>query len=318
MLRFHPAERTFMRMIAALAIASIVLGTWKGVAFDPSSMVSPAIFSIAFIALGQYYRIFRNGERIALVATVIGLFAPWSFVVSIFNILLLPRQNAAIDALLVQWDAMLGYSWPEFCAWYAQYPMLVDITRGVYKLTLLQLLFTLMFLGLANDKRRLHTAALALIFTSLVTVFFWALFPSNGASAYWTLDPEIDRLVRPVVDSAYGAELKRQLVESVASISQIKAKGMIAFPSFHTIMALMTLIAVWPYWIPRVLLLAVNAILLPGILAFGGHHLMDVFGGAAVTVACWLVAARVYHAQQAHELTATKTIAEAPTVATAS
>ncbi len=307
-----------MMVIAALAIASIVLGVWKGVAFDPSSMVFPLVFSFVFIALGQYYRIFRDGERIALMAIVIGLFAPWSFVASIFNILLLPRQNAAIDPLLVQWDAMLGYSWPEFCAWYARYPMLADITRSVYNLTLAQLLFTVMFLGLANDRQRLHTVTLALIFASLVTLFFWALFPSNGASAYWTLDPEIDRLVQPVVDSAYGAELKRQLVESVTAISQIEAKGMIAFPSFHTIMALMTLIAVWPYMIPRVLLLGINAILFPGILVFGGHHLMDVFGGVAATIVCWFVAVRVYRAQEAHELTATNAISATPAAATAS
>lgn len=312
MLRFHPAERTFIMAIAGIAIACIVLGIWKGVAFDPSSMLAPAVFSFAFIMLGQYYRVARDGERIALVAIIVGLFAPWSFVVSIYNILLLPRHMATIDPLLVEIDAMLGYSWPELCAWYAQYPFLSDITRSVYQLTLLQLLFSLMFLGLANDRRRLHTAALALIIASLATVFCWALFPSSGASAYWTLDPEIDRAVRPVVNSVYGAELNRQLVEGVTHISQIKAKGMIAFPSFHTVMALMTLIAAWPYRIPRYLLIGINIILLPGILVFGGHHLVDVLGGFVLTVACWFLAVRIYRAQEAYEPTKATAATAAP------
>lgn len=300
--RFHPAERTFMMVIAAFAVACLVLGLWKGVTFDPTGMLAPAVFSFAFIMLGQYYRVIRDGERIALVAIIVGLFAPWSFVASIYNILLLPRPMPAIDPFLVRLDAMLGFSWPAFCAWIAQYPLLADVTREVYKLTLLQLLFTLMFLGLAADRPRLHTAALALIVASLVTVFFWALFPSSGPTAYWTLDPDVERALRPVANTAYGAELTRQLSEGLHDVSQIKAKGMIAFPSFHTVMGLMTLVAAWPYRFPRYLLLAINAILLPGILAHGGHHLVDVFAGVGVTIASWFLAVRIYQAQEAHEL----------------
>lgn len=309
MLRFHPAERTILMLIAALAFACLVLVYLKDVTVDPSVFTSPVGFAVVFIALGQFYRVVRKGERIALMAITIGLFAPWSFVGWMFNILLLPRFTAPIDPLLVHLDARFGYSWPAVCAWIAQYPQLSDVLRAVYGLTLLQLLLAFMFLGHMLDRPRLHAAALAMVLASLMTVFCWALFPSNGASAYWTLDPEIHRIVRPVVSSAYGAELNRQLGLGVTDISNVTATGLIGFPSFHTVMALMSLVAVWPYRIPRYLLLALNAALLPAILIHGGHNLMDVFGGIAITFVSWFLGVRIYRAQEAYETARTNAVA---------
>ncbi|GLS33689.1 PAP2 superfamily protein [Mesorhizobium albiziae] len=301
MLRFHPAERTIMLATAALAVACFVLAYLKDVGIEPWTFTATGIFAVVAIALGQFYRIVRDGERIALTAIAIGLFAPWTFVGWTYNILLLPRYAAPIDPILVQADALFGYSWPAICAWIAQYPQISELLRQVYNLTLVQLLFTFMFLGFALDRPRLHAAAMAMVLASLMTIFCWGMFPSNGASAYWTLDPAIDRIVRPVVDSSYGAELNRQLVEGVRSVSDVKATGLIGFPSFHTVMALMTLVAAWPYRIARLVLIVVNAALFPAILIHGGHNLMDVFGGVAVTLISWFLAVRIYGAQDAHE-----------------
>ena len=302
MLRFYPAERSIMLATAALAVACFVLSDVKDVRIEPWTFTATGIFAVVSIALGQFYRIVRDGERVALTAMAIGLFFPWTFVGWTYNILLLPRYAAPIDPILVQADALFGYSWPAICTWIAQYPQLSELLRQVYNLTLVQLLFTFMFLGFALDRPRLHAAAMAMVLASLMTVFCWGLFPSNGASAYWTLDPAIDRIVRPVVDSSYGAELNRQLTEGVRSVLDVKATGLIGFPSFHSVMALMTLVAAWPYRIPRLVLIAVNTALFPAILIHGGHNLMDVFGGVAVTLVSWFLAVRIYRAQEAREM----------------
>lgn len=100
-----------------------------------------------------------------------------------------------------------------------------------------------------------------------------------------------------MVNSAYGSELNRLLVEGVSDISELRVTGLVGFPSFHTVMALMSLIAIWPYRLARLALIVVNTALLPAILIHGGHNLMDVLGGTVVTAVSWWLGLRVFEAQ---------------------
>lgn len=295
---FLPAERIILTVSLALTVVCLFLAWDKGVAVSLDDHRFAFLFASVTVAVGQFYRHVRKDERIAITAHMLPLFILYSVPASIFNILLLPRPSAPIDAMLVRMDAWFGYSWPAACAWISQYPLLSDVLRQIYTLTLVQILLSLLFLGLANDRRRLHAGALALMFASLITFFCWALFPSSGASAYWTLAPEVDRIVRPVVNSAYGAELNRLLVEGVKDVSSLKTTGLIGFPSFHTVMALMSLIAVWPYRPLRYVIIAMNTSLLPAILIHGGHNLMDVFGGTLITVTSWRLGLIVFDAEE--------------------
>ncbi|AZO54621.1 hypothetical protein EJ077_14975 [Mesorhizobium sp. M8A.F.Ca.ET.057.01.1.1] len=293
-----PAERTILAVVLALAAVCLFVAWDKDITVALDGYGFSTGFAIVMTALGQFYRRIRKAERIALTAHALALFILFSVVASLFNLLLLPRYSAPMDASLVWIDSWFGYSWPAACGWISRYPFLSDALRQVYSLTLAQVLFVFLFLGMANDRRQLHAAMFAMVFAALATIFCWALFPSSGASAYWTLDPEIDRVVRPVVDSAYGAELNRLLVEGIKDITAIKVTGLIGFPSFHTVMALMSLIAIWPYRFARFALILANAALLPAILIHGGHNLMDVFGGTVITIVCWRLGLLAFEAQQ--------------------
>jgi hypothetical protein len=293
-----PAEQTILGVVLALVAVCLFLAWDKDVTVALHSHLFSIGFAIVMTALGQFYRRVRKAERIALTSHALALFILFSVVASLFNLLLLPRHSAPIDATLVWIDSWFGYSWPDACAWISKYPFLSHTLRQIYSLTLAQILFVFLFLGMANDRKQLHAAMLAMVFAALATIFCWALFPSSGASAYWTLDPEIDRIVGPVVNSAYGAELNRLLVEGTKDISTMRVTGLIGFPSFHTVMALMSLVAMWPYPFVRLVLILVNATLLPAILVHGGHNLMDVFGGAVITMASWRVGLWAFEAQQ--------------------
>jgi hypothetical protein len=297
-MRLYPAERTILLVILALAIADAVLIAWKNVSVGIDFFAFSLIFAAVLIGVGQFYRQYRADERVALMAHIVALFIAYSTFGALFNVLLLPRPAPPIDEYLVRIDAWFGYSWPALCAFIADYPTMSAILRRVYQLTLVQLLFVFLFLGLMLDRRRLHAAALATVLASLFVIFFWAFFPSSGAGGYWSLAPEIDRIVRPLGNSELGAELNRLLREGVTDVSTLSTTGLIGFPSFHTVMALVTLLAVWPYRLARALMIGVNALLLPSILIHGGHHLTDVFGGIAVCWASWLLGLAIVDRQE--------------------
>ncbi len=84
-------------------------------------------------------------------------------------------------------------------------------------------------------------------------------------------------------------------------ISPKDSLGLIAAPSFHTVMAVQLAYAAWTLrWIwPWSLI--VNLLVLPSTIIHGGHHLVDVLGGFAAGV-LGIVAAQAFlrQAQATH------------------
>jgi hypothetical protein len=58
--------------------------------------------------------------------------------------------------------------------------------------------------------------------------------------------------------------------------------GLIGFPSFHTVMVVLTVNAVWE--IPIAGMLACNILVLVSVPADGGHHFVDIAGGTLVAI----------------------------------
>ncbi len=226
------------------------------------------------------------------------MFFLYSYVGSNLNVLLLPRPNPTMDAALVAIDARFGYSWPDALAWASRHPAISDFLRNIYLSTQTFLFLAFIAVGAFFDVRRLHKLALACVLGGLITVFFWAFFPTSGACAYWTLDPKIVEIVRPVAGSAYGAELNRLMAEGVTRLDNFNIKGLVGFPSFHTVMALVIIPALWPLKALRLPLIASGLVAMPGILIHGGHNLMDIPGGIAVLVVSWYLAEAVLKARE--------------------
>lgn len=304
---FHSIERLILMITGALIVSDAFLIWWKDINVSSDFFLTSVGVAALFIGIGQIYRRWRDSERIALTMHAIALFLVFSVFCALFNLLLLPRPTAPIDFVLVQIDAWLGYSWPALCAWVANFPLLNAVLRTVYLLTLAQLFLAFVLLGMSLDRRRLHAGALAVVVSALIVICCWALFPSGGASAYWQLDPEIDAIVRPVVNSEYGAMLYRLYTDGVHDITALQVTGLIGFPSFHTVMGLISLIAVWPYHAFRIALLVLNAFLAPAILIHGGHNLVDVFAGVLIGATAWCLSLAAFDAYErsAHRKAAT-------------
>jgi membrane-associated phospholipid phosphatase len=60
--------------------------------------------------------------------------------------------------------------------------------------------------------------------------------------------------------------------------------GMVSFPSFHTIVAVLTAWALWPLRIIGPIAVLLNAILIVSTVPWGGHYLIDIPAGAAIAV----------------------------------
>lgn len=288
-----PAERAILAFSVLLFAIDCILMWWKDIAFDRDFFAQPLLLGAIFLAVGQVMRRHPATERLAFVMHLLGLVQLFRISCTAFNLLIAPLPGPMIDPLLVRVDALLGYSWPQWVAWIAQYPDLNAVIRGIYKLTLMQMVLAFVFVGLCSDIRRLHTCMLTAVIAAFLVVICWAAFPSGGAAAFWTLDPALEAAVQPIVGTAHGAEINRLVREGMEGFPPRSAPGLVGFPSFHTVMGLMALIAVWPHRWLRWPVMAISVLLIPGILIHGGHNLVDIPAGAAVTWLSWRLAKRI-------------------------
>jgi hypothetical protein len=279
---FQPAEAFVLRIaLAALALDGVLVAL-RGARVDFAAYGLLAGLTVLMLAVGIAYR--RSGRSEAIAATMIaaGLFILFTAVMSLFNYLLVPNGRPAIDPILARWDAALGYHWPAMVAWAAAHPVLNEIMRVCYLSTLAQIALCMVALGLTGRRRDLSALMIAITTAGTLTVLFWGLFPTAGPSAIDVLPPDVLMAARPVLGPSYGAYVTALLRDGAPFLSPNDLSGLVAFPSFHTVLALA---ATWHSrkvkWL-FALLLPVNLAVLPAVLAHGAHHLVDIPAGVAV------------------------------------
>jgi len=287
---FLPAERFIVFIIATLALLDACLLLLKGVGIDFVGYASLIACGAFLVALGQFYRRVRHNDRIAAAATAAGLFVLFTIAGSIFNYLLLPSYFAQIDGTLTQIDGMLGYSWPAIVEWAARHPLVGLVLYAVYTSSLMQLLGVILVLGFSGRTTRLQHFLLTGVIGALLAIMFWFFLPSIGPSAFQRLPRQVVEAMPLAVSPAYGMELGRVLREGSTYLTPANVLGLIAFPSFHMVMACMSvcfLARIRFVFVPAAIL---NALMMPAILVHGGHHLVDLVGGGVTFAIAYALA----------------------------
>lgn len=252
--------------------------------------------TVCLAVIGGYVRQAKSTPRIALALVGAAIFTGFTAVSTIFIFALFPLANPLIDPALMRIDAMLGYHWPALVAWLADYPAFARLLGYIYQSALPQILLTIVLLAALSREAALHRFLLVGITTLIIAVAIWWVVPSVGPSAFQPI-PEADRLATGLYFSpAYGDYLRMLVEVGPRQISPEVITGVVAFPSYHMIMALMV---VWFTrgtfaFLPAAL---VNTAMVPATLSHGGHHLIDLVGGLVVFAAGVWIANRLIRPQ---------------------
>lgn len=284
------AERITALIAVALCAVDLILIAAKGQAVDWVGYGVMVLIGLGALALGLTYRRLGRSEEIALAAIAAALFILFTIFASIFNYLLLPVGALRLDLALIQLDASIGFSWAGFVAWAATMPGLGRALSYVYMSSLVQMTVLIIVLGFAGRREQLHQFLLTGVVGALLAITIWFAAPSMGPSVFEDISPELIEKLNLVVGPAYGAQLQSLALNGSSYISPMNVLGLIAFPSFHTVMACM---AIWFTASLRPLFpvaMVLNVAMIPAILLHGGHHLVDIFGGIAVFVVALLIA----------------------------
>jgi hypothetical protein len=282
-MRLLPAEKTIVIIILTLGIIDLALLALKPVRVDVIGYATVMAIAGSLFVAGQLYRVYRPQEPgIALATTGAALFTLFTIVGSVFNYMLLPLPFERIDETLVKIDAMLGYDWPSAVNWIANYPVSGEILRFVYASSLPQLILVVLILGFTCQEQRLHHFLLTGLLGALICIAIWSVFPSSGASGSNGALKGLTTNFQVMVSPHYNAEVNRIIAHGAEYVSPSSALGLIGFPSFHTVMACMSVCFMRHYRVLFVLFGAINLIMIPAVLIHGGHHLVDLIGGLVI------------------------------------
>ncbi len=282
--RLLPAEKTMLIVSTFAGLIAVSSFLWQGQKVDWAAYGSILAIIVGLVGMGIFYRASGRSERIGAATICAGLFIYFTVCLSLFNYHLLPVWRAPIDVQLNQIDQFFGYHWPSIIEWAGQHPIINNILRYAYISTMPQLALLVVILGLSGRIKELHVLILTITITATFTICWWGLFPSFGASSIYQISAAIEDLASPELGTAYGHYLVSLGENGPQFITPSEIKGLIGFPSYHTVLAVAALYASRTIkWIFPIYLV-LNILILPGVFVHGGHHLVDLFGGLVIAI----------------------------------
>jgi len=178
-----------------------------------------------------------------------------------------------IDEALQRWDHALHFDTAAAIAWTAAHPLLRRFLDWCYMSTDVLVALAPLAAGFAFDKKRMRVYLFAFAYANLIGGLFYYFFPSSGPAT--------------VYRSPYFAYIQQLTsakfywVHHGLPVTTMWG-GMIAFPSFHVMWAVITTYAALPYrklfWGVAVL----NVLVILSTVLLGWHYLVDVPAGIAL------------------------------------
>jgi len=224
--------------------------------------------------VGIFYDVSGRSEGLANVGHQTALWLFFSAVGIIFTYDAASLRRPLIDAQLAAFDAAMGFDWVPWFRYTELGRVLPFLSAIAYGSLVPQIFLTVFYLALIgrNDRNGefLWTAVVSLIVCTLLS----GLYPAVGpCTHFFGVEP---RYVQHLLE-VRGGEVK------LFSLNHME--GIITWPSFHTVIAILVPYVHRPPLRTFVPVMVLNLAMLISIPANGCHYLSDVVAGVIVAVA---------------------------------
>ena len=269
-----------------------IIAYFKGVDFNERLLALGLFIEISLFLLALYARFRLRVEPMAKFGIAFSYF--FFFLTGFSNLILMrfPVSNLQFDAALQAIDDSIGYSWVGFLLWFEKYPTFGSFLGYLYATSLFQLALVFLFLSLTKRDRTLYRMMFTGAISLFITISIWLTVPSFGPAISFDLPDSVVQSVHLVVTPEFQDILLALIENGALTIPPETSVGLVEFPSFHTIMALLVVIYTFRtivFW-PAALL---NAFMIPSILGQGAHYVADLLGGAVVFAIAAVISRRL-------------------------
>lgn len=276
-----------LALALTLAAADCIWASLGHFSLDLVAYLRLALLAAGLLAGAAFYSTLRPEPPLAAMLFGAGFLCAFSAGASVLNYFLLTVVGKPIDPVLVQADSMLGFDWYKLMVGMADHPYLNEVFFRIYNLVLPQMAILLVALAWSGHVEKVYRYCLAVAIGALIAISIWAVIPSLGAKSLYTLPPDVMSRLTLSVTCEYGRDLLRLLHDGPGYITPADLRGLIAFPSYHGVLAILLIWYARPVRWLRWPFLAINSVVLISTPEQGGHHLVDVL--AAFPVAALVI-----------------------------
>ena len=286
--------KTFHWTLAVVITAAMAVSLWgmrsTGLSVSVEQLLPRCALLLLLLAAASYCR-WRKMDR--LVAPLRIIF--WMALICqlhMFPMFVAAKQTAELcDSQLVRWDRVLGLEVPQILRFVARYPSLREWLNVSYDSLNLFLGFALLVTTLGYRLRAAQEYVVGLTISALISFPIFACVQAIGPwQPYgFAATPSQEQFVRTF------QSLK---LSDTFAIDLSYAEGLICFPSFHAILALLAAVALWEVRWTRWLAAVWAGMIVVATITTGWHYVIDVVAAFGITLIS-VVGARAFSAWEA-------------------
>ena len=290
------------RILMGFGTATLALGIAKEFSVHPRSLMIGGGLTILMLSLAHFYSVYRPRPQFAYPMSLVGYFLASALVFGPMSYFLASLNMPLVDAAMARFDMALGCDWRALQRFTAERQWLSQVSAFVYHTSGGQIFLSWIVLSLTGQLPRLSVMMTAMAIATGVCLVLSGLFPAVGAYLYYGITPAELGFLKGTGAGVWHMHDFTGLREgSMRAIDLSQLEGIVTFPSFHTVVAILcgwsllkTRWIGWPY-------AAYAGFVVFTTLPFGGHHLADALCGAAIAVASIAIGWRVEAVRPAAE-----------------
>ena len=277
--RFHAVMTAVIVPIALFSLYGAF--AWQ-ITIAPVQLLLRAALLVLLLAGAAFYH-WRGLQR----AVNLIMMTFWGVVVT--NLYLIPEHLAArreapwSDAMLARLDSALGVEVPDVLRLMQALPAVARVLAFAYGLLIFLVMLATMVPPMYGRMDKAKEYAVACLFAAAVSIPLLAVWPAAGPWSHYGYapSPRQEGTTRTLMALRSGELFLLDLGNH---------SGLICFPSFHTVLAVLTAVALWPVPFLRWPSAVLAGLIVLSTVTTGWHYFSDVLGGLILTVASLAVA----------------------------
>jgi hypothetical protein len=271
-------------VLVALVLTDLVLAWSGGFSVRLNIPLQDTVYGLLFAGIGGVYAVTGRSPALATMLFTVAALVFGAPAIMILDFMTKALGFPLADAALAAWDDRLGLDWVAYEHWFSGYAWLSDIGGIFYTCAPLVLLTALVALAAAQRLRDLVWFAIATATTLILCVLIGGFLPAagpyqfygvaDGGKAFW-----VQTLMQVVAERPRYIDLSSQ-------------PPMTTFPSFHTTLAILAIMACWRIRRFGPIFAGFNLFWALSIPVWGSHYFIDIIVGGMIAIAGYgLVAA---------------------------
>ena len=217
--------------------------------------------------------------------------------INLYSHMLMASGLPLVDNTLLAADKILGFNWNAYARFLVENPWRNIVLSAIYgRFSFIALFLTLLIALLRNDRLRMLEFCFLMVATAVACSTIAGLFPSYP-TFYSVAEPALSNSMK-----AQGVYYLGQVNELLTDLREAPAVvidpgyllGVVTFPSFHSCLALIIVRCNRGFWPLNTLAMLLGLATVIATPVYGGHYLVDIICGAAITwFFVWLWTAKI-------------------------